>query len=318
MHRTSGRWFVCLAGLALALLMSFAEPASLAADVALDAAAMIVAALAVGMRRPVPLLLFAIAGAAAALLLPSPFAAGVEGGVILLLAAFFVVIWLNTPFSSVIASPGTKYRVEGVERTVPDLEVAGETPHLLRPPLINTLNGLLRYTDALLVRHDITYMAQFGTLLGALRHGGLIPWDDDIDVRICTPEAYQRMLDRHDAMVADAKKDGFVLFRHGKYWKLAPDNFWRYPQVDIFHPGKYAQIEPPRRVPFEGGTVSVPADAVGWITKRYGENSLRQVVHDLPFWDSGFVPAVIDRLFGYRLKSAAADFYARLFSVTAK
>ncbi|MEJ7684894.1 MAG: LicD family protein [Segetibacter sp.] len=33
-------------------------------------------------------------------------------------------------------------------------------------------------------RHNITYWIVCGTLLGARRHGGFIPWDDDLDVAV--------------------------------------------------------------------------------------------------------------------------------------
>lgn len=41
---------------------------------------------------------------------------------------------------------------------------------------------LLQRFDELCRRYGLTYFAGGGTLLGAVRHGGFIPWDDDIDL----------------------------------------------------------------------------------------------------------------------------------------
>lgn len=51
---------------------------------------------------------------------------------------------------------------------------------------------ILEKFDEVCRKHNLTYFAYYGTLLGAVRHHGFIPWDDDIDVAMLRDD-YERL-----------------------------------------------------------------------------------------------------------------------------
>lgn len=55
------------------------------------------------------------------------------------------------------------------------------------------LLGILKEFDMLCQEKQLKYSIAYGTLLGAVRHKGFIPWDDDIDV-VMPREDYERLL----------------------------------------------------------------------------------------------------------------------------
>ena len=52
---------------------------------------------------------------------------------------------------------------------------------------------ILSYVDKTCREHNIHYSMSGGTLIGAIRHRGFIPWDDDIDIML-TREDYNRLI----------------------------------------------------------------------------------------------------------------------------
>lgn len=50
---------------------------------------------------------------------------------------------------------------------------------------------IMVYVDKICRKYDIDYCLMGGSALGAKRHGGFIPWDDDLDI-FMTPDNYER------------------------------------------------------------------------------------------------------------------------------
>lgn len=61
---------------------------------------------------------------------------------------------------------------------------------------------VLQELDRICRKHDIQWFADCGTLLGAVRHGGFIPWDDDLDICM-TRDNYKKFME-----VAEAEMQG--------------------------------------------------------------------------------------------------------------
>jgi len=65
-------------------------------------------------------------------------------------------------------------------------------PKVLRKAQLIMLDMLIEF-DAVCKKHQLKYWLDSGTLLGAVRHQGFIPWDDDIDISMPV-EDYNKFL----------------------------------------------------------------------------------------------------------------------------
>jgi lipopolysaccharide cholinephosphotransferase len=147
---------------------------------------------------------------------------------------------------------------------IPDDRDKGETP--LRQAQLVMLR-LLRHFDRVCKKHGLRYWLDAGTLLGAARHGGFIPWDDDVDVMM-PKEDYERF-------VAIAAVE------------LPPDIFFQTKETDSKHDITWAKLrdrgsymdDPGGPYPYHQG---IPMDIFPAYVQTRREFKLREFVGVLP------------------------------------
>ena len=64
--------------------------------------------------------------------------------------------------------------------------------------LQNCILNIAQYIDTFCLQNSIDYCLMGGSALGAVRHNGFIPWDDDLDV-FMTPDNYEKFRSVFDA-----------------------------------------------------------------------------------------------------------------------
>lgn len=77
----------------------------------------------------------------------------------------------------------------------------------LRKAQLRMLDILIE-VDKICRKHNIPYWLDSGTLLGAVRHGGFIPWDDDMD--ICVMRKDYKLLKKY---LSEELSDKFCFYR---------------------------------------------------------------------------------------------------------
>lgn len=86
----------------------------------------------------------------------------------------------------------------------------------------NKILEIMKFIDKLCRENGIIYFIMGGTALGAIRHGGFIPWDDDLDI-FMTPAEYAKF----KAVFANIPGNNKFVIQE---WRTTP-NFLEYAKV---------------------------------------------------------------------------------------
>ena len=115
--------------------------------------------------------------------------------------------------------------------------------------------NMLAELERICEKYHLRYFAAWGTLLGAVRHGGFVPWDDDMDLVMMRPDyerfkevAAQELAEPYFFQTAytDGALFGIARLRNSATMAMLPD-------INYFNQGIFIDIHPLDAV-HDGGT----------------------------------------------------------------
>jgi phosphorylcholine metabolism protein LicD len=149
---------------------------------------------------------------------------------------------------------------------------------------VNDLYHMFSHLVKTLNKYAIPYVVTDGTLLGVMRHGGFIPWDDDIDIAI----------DKKDVPTLIWLKyifEGqYKLTKDGKKMKLKKDDLWIdifilddgvFPQQHFRHLSfKEGELYPMRKAMFGDIEVNIPHKTEEYLDRIFKDWSKEAVIYN--------------------------------------
>lgn len=136
---------------------------------------------------------------------------------------------------------------------------------------------------AIFEKHNIKYFITYGTLLGAVRHKGFIPWDDDFDFYLFD-EDYDEAIEilrrelPHDLFLEDEKSE--PLYFHG--WIHVKDlksyaEYTLYPQDEIYsHKGISVDIYRAYKIDFNAEKAFRIKKHIEYLNRRYSKGAIEE------------------------------------------
>lgn len=149
-----------------------------------------------------------------------------KGQITLLLVIFIIIFLFFFP--------------KGYKKRLAALKIKESFSELVYPESQDVLKCYQTLYDItkLFDKHKIEYYIDGGTLLGAVRHKGMIPWDDDLDVEVLQKDESKLI---SDSFKLSLSKNGYNIYPYRLGYKIYKINGrsiqnykWKYPFLDIF------------------------------------------------------------------------------------
>lgn len=161
---------------------------------------------------------------------------------------------------------------------------------------------LLYWIDKICRENNIEYWLDFGSLIGAIRHNGFIPWDDDCDISM-TNSDYRKFADiilsdkYSDFECIEQIKNGVLYFRSKNNKNIAIDIFSYdeytdricksfkpkdlFPREGLFIPKNI--VFPTKKILFENIELNIPNNADSYLRFEFGNYT--KIPHSAPVWN---------------------------------